>query len=83
MKNITRATLALSVLGLVGAAAVPAYAADTCADKLTAVKAEMDKATDAKKKDAADAHYKMADGMKTTDEKGCLEHLGEAEAALK
>ncbi len=83
MKNITRATLALSVLGLVGAAAVPAYAADTCADKLTAVKAEIDKAADAKKKDAADVHYKMADGMKTTDEKGCLEHLGEAEAALK
>jgi len=84
MKNITRATLALSVLGLVGAAALPAYAADTCADKLTAVKAEIDKAADAKKKEAADAHYKMADdAMKAKDEKGCLDHLGMAETALK
>ncbi len=84
MKILTRAVLALSILGLVGAAAPPVYAADTCADKLTAVKAEIDKAADAKKKEAADAHYKMAeDAMKTKDEKGCLDHLGMAEAALK
>jgi hypothetical protein len=67
-----------------GWSALPLCPSTPCADKLTAVKVEIDKAADAKKKEAADAHYKMADdAMKAKDEKGCLEHLGMAEAALK
>ena len=84
MTNLTRAALALSIFGLVGTATMPTLAADTCADKMKVVKAEMDKAADAKKKAAAEEHYKMAeDAMKGKDEKGCVAHLGMAETALK
>ena len=47
--NVTKRSLALAVtalalFGMIGSSAVPAFAAATCADQLTMVKAEWDKA---------------------------------------
>ncbi len=84
MKTAMRTTLALSLFGFVAAAALPAYAADTCADKMKMVKEEIDKTADAAKKASAEEHYKMAEeAMNKQDEKGCMDHAKMAEDQLK
>jgi len=84
MKIAMRTTLALSLLGFVAGAALPAYAEDTCASKMTAVKAEIDATADAAKKASAEEHYKMAEeAMNKQDEKGCMDHAKMAEDQLK
>ena len=74
---------ALALSGFVAAA--PAVAAmASCADQLTAVKAELKKSPVGPKTDAAKKHYKAAAAAhKKNDDVTCVAELNAAEAALK
>ena len=76
---------ALALWGVVAAPAAPAIAAmASCADQLTAVKAEMKKSVAGPKVDAAKKHYKAANAAhKKNDDVTCVAELNAAEAALK
>jgi hypothetical protein len=83
-KSLGIAVSAMALFGMIGASAVPAFAAATCADQLTMVKAEWDKAPAGPKKDAAEKHYTMAvAAQKKMDEKTCLSELDAAAMAMK
>ena len=76
---------ALALSGVIAASAAPAAAAmASCADQLTAVKAELKKSPAGPKTDAAKKHYKAANAAhKKNDDVTCVAELNAAEAALK
>lgn len=80
MKTIAAGT----ILGL--AMFTPAYAQDMKCDEasLTALKAKVEAATDAAKKDAAMKEHEMAmQAMTAKDEAKCMEHMSAAEKSLQ
>jgi hypothetical protein len=79
MRKLVLAAAVLAVAGF----ALPASAA-TCDAEMKTVKADWNKATDTKKKDAALVHTKAAEqALARKDEKACLDALGKARAAMK
>lgn len=81
MRNLALAFATIGIIGFVSAPAV--FAAETCAKEIVEVQGKIDKATDAKKKDAAMAEVtKAKDAQAKNDEKGCRSHLEAAERAL-
>ena len=75
--------MALTLAGMAGFVATPAFA-DACDTKMTSLKPQMAKVTDAAMKSALTARWTQAEtAMKAKDEKGCMEHLAFIERALK
>ena len=89
--NVTKRSLGIAVSALalfgmiIGSSIVPAYAAaTTCADQLSIVKAQWDKAPSGPKKTDAEKHYvKAVAAQKKMDEKTCLSELVATTMALK